>query len=86
MKIKHYWAKLPFVRKLDLNPADLFYYLQRCLHWTEKLWFLIVVFERSQHSLPEKGEEGGKKDIKNHFPTTNKAQKQKAAKEQLENE
>jgi len=45
-----------------------------------------VVFERSQHSLPEKGEGGGKKDIKKHFPTTNKAQKQKAAKEQLENE
>lgn len=72
--------------KLTLNPADFFFSPDRWLYLVEKLWFLIVVFGRSQYFLPEKGWGGRKSKRKENFPTSNRAEKQQDANEQLENE
>ena len=75
------------MRKLDLNPAGFFPHTQKdACTWLKNCGFSLWFLEEVNNSCHQKDEEGEKNRIKDNFPTSNKAEKQKAVSGQLENE
>lgn len=82
----HFLAKLPFARKLDLNPVNIFF--PPSTKMPALGWKTVVshcgFWKKSTLPARKRVKRQEKNKIKDHFPNSNKAENQRAVSEQLE--